>query len=160
MAQINPTFSLSSMSWYTLLSVPGIMKSPKRTGWQGTTSWKLQPNSSMHSWSSLSNQSLSSGLTSLSWNTRQLSWYHSCRSWTLSWRETKALCFKNKWLWLCVILNLEEAAASARGRLFQTASYNHTSYSYRRFFNTTWILPASAMSTPWKTLDRSRRLKV
>ncbi len=56
------------------------MKSPYRTGWYGTTSSILHPNSCMWVWRSWSNQFLSSSLTSRSWNTLQLSWYQSCNS--------------------------------------------------------------------------------
>lgn len=78
------TLSLSSMSLYTFLSVPGTMKSPNRIGLLGMTSSKLVPNSCILVLRSSSNQLLSSSFTSRSWNTRQLSWYHRRSSSSLS----------------------------------------------------------------------------
>ncbi|TNN29297.1 hypothetical protein EYF80_060555 [Liparis tanakae] len=65
------------------------MKSPYSTGWQVTASSKLQSNSWMQSCRSPLNQSLSSAHTRRSWKTRQLSWYQSRSSCSLSWKSHK-----------------------------------------------------------------------
>lgn len=79
------TFSWLSIALYSLISALGSMKSPNRTGWEGTTSSKLVPNSSIIFFIRLSNQVWSSLLTRRSQKTRQLSWYHSLSRCSLFW---------------------------------------------------------------------------
>lgn len=84
------TFSWLLIASYCLTMASGSMKSPNRTGWEGTTSSKVVSKSSIILFIRLSNQVRSSLLTRRSQNTRQLSWYHSLSSCSLFWWETPA----------------------------------------------------------------------
>lgn len=79
------TSSWLLIALYSLILAPGSMKSPNRTGWEGMTSSKVVPNSSIILFIRLSNQVRSSLLTRRSQKTRQLSWYHSLSRCSLFW---------------------------------------------------------------------------